>query len=131
MAACYYSGVGKLRHSGICRRCQKDRPLLPSFGLCAYCRQAELKGRKQRPDATIGICSRCERERRLIDGKCPKCRDLENRGHLPRRSAEWRQRISDGQRGSKNHAYRGGRSVDKHGYVWVLADGDPLAEAML
>lgn len=120
-----------LRTIAICNRCKRERPILPSFGLCVYCREAERKGRKVRPRAVIGICSRCDRERLLIDGKCPRCRDLETRGHLPQRSPEWRQRIADSQRGEKNHAYRGGRIIDKHGYVWVLAAGDPIAEAML
>lgn len=99
--------------------------------MCAYCREAELKGRKLQPRVTVGICPRCERQRRLLNGLCPKCREMTRQGRVPYRSAEWRQKIGDAQRGAKNHAYKGGRHIDKNGYVWVLAEGDPIAEAMV
>jgi hypothetical protein len=59
-----------------------------------------------------------------------KCREMVRQGRVKIRSAEWRKKIGDSQRGPKNHACRDGKHLDKNGYVWVLAEDDPLAAAM-
>lgn len=54
------------------------------------------------------------------------------RGSARRGSPEARARQSAGQRGANNPAWKGGRHIDRHGYVWLrIASDDAIGMAML
>jgi HNH endonuclease len=118
----------------MCERCGKRPAKNKTCYRCNQTLKYHREGGRPRGRAVDGVCSRCGNERPVLNGMCQRCRYSVKEGRVARGSKEHKQRMKefgDRQRGARNHGWKGGRTIDSAGYVWVLVDsGDRIATAM-
>jgi len=119
-----------MRATSLCIRCHR----LPAMNqLCYRCR-AILK---RNPAASLlaamrGPCLRCNREVVLREGHCSRCRQHLREGKTRRGTPEYHARLSARNLGERNPAWKGGRHVDRNGYVWLrISRDDAIGMAMV
>lgn len=117
----YRANMTDEKRAALAKRTSDQRRKNP--GTCALCGAEVYRG-----NARCRRCAAKGNHRKRGIPNSPETRkniSLANRGRTM--SPEWRKKIGDAQRGDRNRFWRGGRYVNKEGYVLVYQPSHPYA----